>query len=198
LTAFARGAAKREPSEPERRRSRRFRPPRLKDALGASLRPPRGRLLPPSFDALRALRAADAGPVQVEELAPPDEEPGAAWLRVPAGWGRGSGSAWVWMRRYRGRWWAQARDGLALVRHAGHWWWKNDGVWFLLHDGEPWGWRHFPEWERSGFVHPGTGTRLLYSDDGRRVAIVEPGQGAVVFDAVTGEELESFPAPREK
>ena len=59
----------------------------------------------------------------------------------------------------------------------------------MLHQGEAWGYRTFSDARAEGLIHPMTGTRMLYSEDGRRVAVVTPGDGAAVFDARTGDEL---------
>ncbi|MBI5243504.1 MAG: hypothetical protein HY922_07440 [Elusimicrobia bacterium] len=104
-------------------------------------------------------------------------------------WGVGKDARWSWMILKSRNWWAAAGDSPFMVRHADHWWWRTRDGWFLLHQGEPWGWRHFADWKRAGLIHPRTGTRIVYSEDGRRVAVVTPGEEWAVFDAATGQEL---------
>ena len=41
----------------------------------------------------------------------------------------------------------------------------------------------------SGILHPGTGSKMLYSADGARAALITPGDGAWLFDAETGKIL---------
>ncbi len=49
------------------------------------------------------------------------------------------------------------------------------------------------ESKRDGFIHPKSGTRIVYSADGLRVAVITPGRGSRVFDARTGRLLAYFP-----
>jgi hypothetical protein len=100
---------------------------------------------------------------------------------------------WAWLYRDGARWWAVADGRTVLLRHDGVWWTKEQGLWFVVHDGEPWAWRRFHEWDSSGLFQPGSGAQMVYSKDFARVAVIAPGEGAEVFDAVTGELLEKIP-----
>mgnify|MGYP001607513402 CR=1 FL=1 len=64
-------------------------------------------------------------------------------------------------------------------------------MWFLLHEGQPWGHAYLERWRREGLVNA-SGAQMIYSSDGRRLAIVAPGEGAVLYDAATGEELDRW------
>lgn len=158
-------------------------------------------------------------PAHLEKLIPPGEHPKyERWLKLDenrrrgekahwhideenipfhhagAAWGRADGGRWSWMLRRGTRWWTAADGAQRMVRHEGHWWWKTRDGWFLLHQGEPWAYRHFADWKRDGLLHPRSGARIVYSEDGRRVAVVSPDGSARVFDAATGEFLASTPA----
>jgi len=111
-------------------------------------------------------------------------------------WGRADAGRWTWLLREGKRWWTVAAGAQRMVRHAGHWWWKTRDGWFLLHAGEPWAYRHFADWKSKGFIHPKSGTRIIYSADGRRVAVTAPDGGVRVFDARTGEFLAAYSAKR--
>lgn len=197
---------------------KRFRPILLSRMLGkGALRPPKGVGKSPDFAALREkiphrlpdgkiIKPVLPSPAEIEALAPPDAKALAGKPPEPARfhwhqdgpvsyfheqsiWGRWSGGHWTWLGRSDNRWWIEAPASKALLWHAQHWWWKNKEMWFLLHEGEPWGYRYFAEWKEEGLIHPGSGTQMIYSSDGSRVALVTPGHGAVLFDAETGREL---------
>ena len=102
---------------------------------------------------------------------------------------------WLPLYRDRGRWWAFAGGG-AQLRHDGVWWMKERGIWLVIHDGRPWAWRSFQDWDAEGLFQPGTGTEMVYSKDFARVAMITPGDGAVVYDAVSGERLAEIPEDR--
>jgi hypothetical protein len=158
-----------------------------------------------------ALDPSPPGPEAIERLSPPDSEgafpgwrkdgakrrqahwhaggSGAQYLHAGPAWGRAHGGHWTWLVLQDRRWWALAGDGQPLLRHGGAWWWRTPEGWFLLHQGEPWGWKFFPDWKREGLIHPASGTRVVYSEDGSRVAVVTPGSDWAVFDARTGGEL---------
>ncbi len=108
-------------------------------------------------------------------------------------WGRADSGRWSWMLKHKRRWWTVGDGAQRLVRHSERWWWKTADGWFLLHRGQPWAYRHFAEWKRDGFIHPQSGTRIVYSADGLRVAVITPGRGSRVFDARTGKLLAYFP-----
>ncbi|MFH2202378.1 MAG: hypothetical protein ABIJ96_04645 [Elusimicrobiota bacterium] len=158
------------------------------------------------------------GPAHVERLVPPGEHPKyERWLEKDAhrgrkdephwhidaanvpfyhmgtSWGRADSGRWTWLIRKGKRWWTVAAGAQRMVRHAEHWWWKTRDGWFLLHAGEPWAYRHFADWRRQGFIHPRSGTRIVYSADGARVAVVAPDGSARLFDARTGEFIAAFP-----
>lgn len=149
------------------------------------------RIVPPELKSLaRDERAADARWRKDGAISYFHE--GSAWGR----WGQGH---WSWLDREGGRWWIQtpADEGAAsagkrpsaLLWHAQHWWWQSDGLWFLLHDGAPWGYRYFSQWKQEGLINPQSGTQMIYSADGSKVALVTPGHGAALFDAATGRQL---------
>lgn len=109
-----------------------------------------------------------------------------------AGAGRGLPieDAWLWLSRLERRWWALPDAARApWLRHQNRWWVQDDGVWFVLHEGEPWAWRHFARWEAEGLIHPASGTAIVYSADFARAAVLTPGEGAVLFDVETGQEI---------
>jgi len=62
----------------------------------------------------------------------------------------------------------------------------------MLHDGEAWGYRLFGERRAEGLIHPRTGTQMEYSADGKRVAMITPGDGAWLFDSHTGAVVERW------
>ena len=190
---------------------------------GGSIRPPKDHPTPPDFSKVRdrvPRNLPDGTPVDptppslrdLESLTPPSEEPSyPSWKDTDSGvhnthwhasedkhyfhmgetWGVWSGR-WSWMKPARNHWWVLA-DGRPLLWHEGHWWWRNQDVWFMLHDGESWAYRWFPQWERAGLVHPRTDTRILYSADGQRAAVVTPEEDSVVFDLASGEEIGRVP-----
>lgn len=193
----------------------RVRPPTLDRALGPfALRPPGGTVPRPALDELsprQPLAKPDGKPArwteatlpwlervdpQSAELVCPRKdghwhaEPGATLYHAGTGRGLPSGEEWLWLARFERRWWALP-DAAAepWLRHRGRWWSRRDGVWFLLHAGEPWAWRHFSQWEADGLIHPASGTVVVYSEDLARAAVITPGEGAVLFHALSGEEL---------
>ncbi|MDE2291238.1 MAG: hypothetical protein KGL53_04075 [Elusimicrobia bacterium] len=101
--------------------------------------------------------------------------------------------AWAWELPGGRTWWAKAQGAPALARHQGAWWWRTEDGWFLLKGGQAWAWRHVPGWEGGGFFHPGTGTEVVYSADGKRLAVITPHQDTLVFDALTGALLARIP-----
>jgi hypothetical protein len=111
-------------------------------------------------------------------------------------WGVAFDGNWSWMKRSGKTWWTIADGAQRMVRHQERWWWRTRDGWFLLHQGEPWAYRHFADWKQSGLIHPGTNTRIVYSEDGERVAIVAPDGSARVFDARSGKLLVSTPATK--
>lgn len=106
--------------------------------------------------------------------------------------GLSAGGAWLPLRLDHGRWWAYAGGG-AQLRHDGVWWAKARGVWFVVHEGRLWAWRSFQDWDAEGLFQPDTGTEMVYSRDFARAAVITPGQGAMVYDAATGEPLGQIP-----
>lgn len=196
-----------------------------------SIRPPRVKVMPPdlrylqgrtprSMPDLSPFRAQSASLSQIESSGPPDAKavagarpcrsrphwhPGrqAHHYHDGAAWGRWERGTWTWFAKKGGRWWTWAGPTVpALLRHGDHWWWSTEQLWFLLHEGEPWGYRHFSDLDRlEGFIHPATGTRMVYSADGSKVAVVSQDRGAVLFDATSGAVLgrwgpEELPKPR--
>ena len=163
------------------------------------LRPPRGSVRAPEINPWRA-HPAPQGLRPMTALEAEGVEGSAAGEREKISGVRRADS-WGWVERSGERVWLwPSPDGPALLSHEGHWWWQSRGVWFLLHDGEPWGWRYLAEWRREGLVH-GSGTQMIYSDDGARVGVVTPGEGAVLYDSTTGAELgrwraDELPKPR--
>ena len=94
-------------------------------------------------------------------------------------WGAVSRGRWAWLAADGRRWWALA-GGQPLVRHAGRWWWKSGGAWFLLHEGRALA--YFERLRARGLFDPESGVRVVYSDDGRKAAIVSPEGEAEVVD----------------
>ena len=81
---------------------------------------------------------------------------------------------------------------MILLWHGSHWWWRSSEAWFLLHEGEAWGYRYWEQWKEEGLIHPNSGTKMVYSADGSKVALITPGNGAQLFDAETGREIGSW------
>ena len=194
-------------------RTRRFRPPRLSQLLGArALKPPPATLRPPVglaalaskrlyLDARRRLLPPPSRKLgSIEGLAPDkiasDRRQDAHWDGETWHQKRSHGlvreGGWLWLLKDGARWWGVV-DKTPLVRHQGLWWLRRSGVWLALHEGEPWVWRHFQDWGAQGFFHPGTGTEIVYSADLARAAVITPGEGAVVYDALTGTEVGRIP-----
>ncbi len=214
------------------RRPPRFKPIRLDRALGPyAIRPP-GDVAGPTLAQLsprQPLAKPDGKPARWTEAplrwletvdpaapAPPCRKRDGHWHGEQegrfyhAGIGRGLAldDAWLWLARLERRWWALPdAERAPWLRHRGRWWVRDDGVWFVLHEGESWAWRHFARWEAEGLIHPGTGTAIVYSADYARAAVITPGEGAVLFDALSGAELARWteaelpprwrPAPRD-
>ncbi|MDX6770397.1 MAG: hypothetical protein SF051_12755, partial [Elusimicrobiota bacterium] len=232
---FSPTAAARERSRRERPgRAPRFRPLRLDRLLGPlAIRPPDAAVAGPTLAELsprQPLAKPDGRPARWTEAplrwlesvdpdgaaAPSDRRRDGHWHAdedppvYHAGPGRGLAreDAWLWLSRLERRWWALPDAGRApWLRHRGRWWTRERGVWFVLHEGEAWAWRRFARWEAEGLIHPGTGTAIVYSADFARAAVVTPGRGAVLFDAVSGAEIARWseaelpprwrPAPRD-
>ncbi|HBL17504.1 MAG: hypothetical protein A2X36_04825 [Elusimicrobia bacterium GWA2_69_24] len=114
------------------------------------------------------------------------------FYHIGTSWGRSDGGSWAWMILSSRRWWTAADGAQRMVRYEENWWWRTQDGWFLLRNGEPWGWRHFAEWRRNGLIHPGTGTKIFYSEDGNRIVVSVPGEGSSVFDARTGQFIWRF------
>lgn len=199
-----------------RRRRAAFRPLLLSALLGKNaIRPPQGDIPVPNLSALaqrlpktgpdgRSWKPAAAQATHVESWRPP-QRPLTECRKTKGHWHQASGSwlyhddkAWAateegrlgWMARQGGRWWAwTAEPEPTWLSHQGRWWWKSEGVWFLLHQAQAWAYRLFLDGRAEGLFHPGTGTSMVYSQDGGRVAVVTPGAGAVLFDALTGREI---------
>jgi hypothetical protein len=196
----------------------RWRPVLLSKLLGAkAIRPPTTKVQVPDLSRW-ARRIPKTGPdgkafiwvpaqaAALETLRPPGPETASCRRRAdhwhagapPAfhagpAWGLSRGGGWLWLDRSGGQWWAwTAPDQPTWLWHGEHWWWRSDGVWFMLHDGEVWGYRLFGERRTEGLIHPGTGTRLEYSADGERAAMITPGDGAWLFDARSGAVLERW------
>ncbi|MBI5246550.1 MAG: hypothetical protein HY923_05170 [Elusimicrobia bacterium] len=194
-------------------RRRRVRPLLLAKLLGrGALRPPPSTLKPPDLTILKdkrpsalpegaAVPTRAPDPLRLETLDP--RKAGAAldrrqkphWDAGPLwhdGEARGliDDARWLWLWTKGSRWWAAPEpDGPPLLHHHGLWWSKRRGVWFVQHEGEPWTWRRFAEWDAEGLVNLRDGVQLLYSADFTKVAVLTPGEGAVLYDAATGEEL---------
>ncbi|MBI4678044.1 MAG: hypothetical protein HY748_10725 [Elusimicrobia bacterium] len=212
-------------------RLRVFRPILLSKLLGKNaIRPPKGRIdapdlrylgerLPRTLPDGAPLAVQDPGPEEVEAGRPPDPKALSAGAPCPKkahwhregsvlhhhadeAWGRWQEGHWSWHARKGGRWWVSAGPQIpTLLWHGKHWWWKASGLWFLLHQGEPWGYRQLTDLGLDALVHPSSGTTMVYSKDGTRVALITPGQGAVLFDAVSGAVLgrwteDEMPKPR--
>ncbi|MBI5241897.1 MAG: hypothetical protein HY926_15600 [Elusimicrobia bacterium] len=215
----AEGAPARHSQQAEARPERlpRWRPVLLSQALGArSIRPPSldgkvpdlrrlERLFPKKGPDGRLLRWRPAPAAALEKLKPPEADaarcrrprrhwhPGLPAFHAGRAWAVSQAEGWAWLERVGRRWWAwTAPQEPIWLWHEDHWWWRSQDVWFMLHQGEAWGYRTFAERRTEGLVHPGTGTRLEYSADGERVAIITPGDGAWLFDARSGEVLQRW------
>ncbi|MDD5629051.1 MAG: hypothetical protein PHU21_08300, partial [Elusimicrobia bacterium] len=216
------------------RRGKAFKPPRwrpvlLSQALGlGAIRPPKFQGRAPDLSGLaraaprtgpdgRPLSGAPARAEAVEAARPPSQaaacrRPVRHWHAQPAAlfhygraWGLQRDRGWLWLKSSGRNWWAWTAPGQPTwLWHAQRWWWRSDGVWFMLHEGEVWGYRLFGERRREGLVHPASGTRLEYSADGARVAMITPGDGAWLFDARSGavlgrwteDQMPARPGPR--
>lgn len=193
----------------------RHRPILLSRLLGpGALKPPRG-VEPPTespWSGPLPETLADGTPIlpqglslaDIEAAAPPElplsgpghpktahwhEEGPRRYFHEERLWGRWQAKRWSWLERADGRWWIWgSQKKPPLLRHQEHWWWNTRGAWFLLHEGQPWGWAYLELWKREGLVNA-EGVQMIYSRDLRRVAVVVPGEGAVLHDSETGEEL---------
>ena len=76
-----------------------------------------------------------------------------------------------------------------MAQQRGLLWSKQRGVWFALHEGELWNWRRFADWDAEGLIRLTDGVELVYSADFKKVAVITPGSGAVLYDAATGAEI---------
>ncbi|MBI5882501.1 MAG: hypothetical protein HZB91_05290 [Elusimicrobia bacterium] len=208
-----------------------FKPILLSKLLGKNaIRPPKGKIAAPDLSSLPARMPAvlpDGRPFQpeppepegVEALEPPDPKAWSSagtcpknshWHRDSRSlhyhddeaWGLWQEGRWTWHVRKGARWWVSAGPKIpTLLRHGRHWWWQASDLWFLLHQGQPWGYRQLTELGLDSLVHPASGTAMVYSEDGTRLALITPGQGAVLFDAETGAVLgrwteSEMPKPR--
>ncbi len=206
-------------NRPRPRAQGRFRPILLSKLLGlGSIRPPPDDLTPPKFSFPERIPdegplgekipGGRPAALDLESVRPPvipgrcgkkihwHADSGGALRHEGPLWGHWARQRWSWLLKHERRWWLevppQAREGAdvpPLARQGNHWWWKAGGRWFLLHQGEPWAYRSFESLRSEGLIHPETGTRMIYSADAKRVAVVTPGLGAVLFDAETGTEL---------
>jgi hypothetical protein len=207
-TAAGPQAKARRQGGPRTPRLRKLRPALLSRVLGrGALRAPRGVKLPKLDPWKTPIPAAgpDGRPLSTRPLgfeAAEDAVSPPACRRKKAHWeaggeayheaelrGRAAQEGWSWAARADGRWWLWPEPERGpLLRHQGHWWLQSRELWFLLHDGAPWGARYLGEWGQLGFVDP-SGAQMIYSADGTRVGMIEPGVGAIVYDARTGREL---------
>lgn len=199
-----------------RRPPAKFRPLLLSALMGKNaIRPPQGDIAVPDLSILarrlpkngpdgRPWNPPAAQPKDIESWRPLQRpltdcrKSEGHWHQASGGWLYHEQKAWAateegrlgWLARQGGRWWAwTAAEEPTWLSHQGRWWWKSEGVWFLLHQAQAWAYRLFLNGRAEGLFHPGTGTSMVYSQDGRRVAVVTPGAGAVLFDAVTGQEI---------
>ncbi|MBI5629545.1 MAG: hypothetical protein HY921_01535 [Elusimicrobia bacterium] len=201
-------------------RLRRLKPPSFSRSLGAKpLRPPEASLAPPSGNPWAGplpRHLEDGTPIfpyglsldEAEAVEPPQLKKLGAhhgkvhWHRNDSGhylhhgdlWGSWSRGHWSWLERQDSRWWlwANASAG-ALAWQQGHWWLREGERWFLLHQGTPWGYQALiNRWGQGGYERP-DGSQLLYSADGRRVAVIVSGEGAALYDALSGEALGYWP-----
>ncbi len=195
------------------RSARRFRPLRLSQLLGGkALRPPPSLLRPPVglsrlpsrrpyFDASGRIVPPPSRELGALEIVAPDEI--ASDRRQNAHWdgetwhekrahGLARDGGWLWLEKDAARWWGLVGK-TPLARHQNLWWLRKSGVWLVLHEGEPWVWRHFQDWGAQGLFHPVTGTEIVYSPDLSRAAVITPGEGAVVYDALSGAEIGRIP-----
>lgn len=203
------------------------RPPSLSQLLGrGARRPPKSSLTPPSLSRTppqRPLQSPSGAPVPATLFPLGDLErinPGsvgeAACRRQDAHWhqdrlwhdGANRGliedNQWLWLLRRDRQWWAVPEPSSpALVYHQQLWWAKINAVWLALHEGELWSWRRFAQWNAEGLLRLIDGTQIVYSADFSRIAVVTPGEGAVLYDALHGTELgrwheHEMPHPRPK
>ncbi len=192
--------------------ARRVRPPLLSKLLGRdTLRPPPASIEPPDLSRLKGRKPPslpDGSPVPalafepsvLETLDPsrtatacrrakPHWDDGPLW-HDGAARGLTHDARWLWLWKDDSRWWAVSEPEYApLLRHQELWWGKKSGVWFALHDGELWSWRRFADWNAHGLLRLTDGVELVYSADFKMVAVITPGEGAVLYDAASGAEL---------
>ncbi|MCX5793976.1 MAG: hypothetical protein NTY77_00585 [Elusimicrobia bacterium] len=193
----------------------RLRPVLLSKVLGINaIRPPKTAGQAPDFSRLardtprtgpdgRPVIQSPAEATALEDVRPPAgaaadcRKIGPHWHSGPepayhegTAWGLQHDGGWLWLKKSGKNWWAwTAPDEPTWLWHAERWWWRSDDVWFMLHEGEVWGYRLFGERRAEGLIHPGTGTHMEYSADGKRVAMITPGDGAWLFDARSGTVL---------
>jgi hypothetical protein len=192
---------------------RKTKPLLLSKLLGrGALRPPPAAIVPPDLSSLMTRRPASlpngtptpTRPYDLDRIeaqdprrasARRDRKRGAHWdagLLWHDGPARGviEDARWLWLWKDQSRVWAaRTPEEAPLLRHQGLWWSKQRGVWFALHDGELWSWRRFADWDAEGLIRLTDGVELVYSADFSRVAVITPGAGAVLYDAVTGAEI---------
>lgn len=111
-------------------------------------------------------------------------------------WAVPVGNGWAPIIQADKHWWTLADGNQPLIRHQGHWWWKERDTWFLLNRGQPWAYRWFGEWQQSGLINPQTDTRIVYSKDELKAAVITPGKDTILFDLRTGEEIRRWNARR--
>lgn len=194
------------------RSAARFQPLLLSKLIGRrALRSPPAGLEAPALPAARPQRDGEGRPLPdgaadlaaLDSVDPAafgrDRRPGPHWdgevWHDGAERGLSLGGGWLPLLSKDGRWWAFA-GGSAQVRHDGAWWIKENGLWYVVHQGRPWAWRSFQDWGAQGLFEPRSGAEMVYSADFSRVAMITPGDGAVVFDAATGEKLARIPEER--
>jgi hypothetical protein len=147
-----------------------------------------GRPFRTSLAPISIIEHFDAARLSHDRRAPPHWD-GEQWHDGPAHGVLLAGQWAPFFRASSGVWALGSAPVTEMLRHGDAWWLKRDGRWFVLHEGQPWAWRHFQDWDADGFFQPGSGTEMVYSHDYGRVAVITPGQGALVFDAISGLEL---------
>ena len=191
---------------------RRVRPLLLSKLLGrGALHPPPAAIVPPDLSGLQERKPPllpDGTPVpsreyELDRVEAQDPRLGApACRRGARHWDGGplwhDGSArgvieddrWLWLWKEKTRWWAvRGPEHAPMLRYQERWWSKLHGVWFALHDGELWSWRRFSTWDKEGLIRLTDGVELVYSADFTKVAVITPGEGAVLYDAYSGVQI---------
>lgn len=188
----------------------------LRQLLGSgALKPPQGRLEPPDFSRFekrrfglpdgKEFRLTPVKAREAELLRPPEDIPSreypsrdrpasaphwhGQYLHAGRLWALPFEDHWIPLQKEAGHWWTVAEGQHPLIWSQGRWWWKEDNVWFVLHDGQPWAYRWFSEWQRDGLLNPQTNTRIVYSGDELKAAVITPGTDTVLFDLRTGSEI---------